>query len=217
MLDYIRSLDWTPRSVRRDARFIAEAEHRLTSGLRRSPTNEEIADEVDLSSARIQEVREHVAVGLVRSLNRPVSGAESDDRAASLGDLLVDQTVATVDELLGEKELRGYLRDALRLLPDNQRTVIVAYYLEGLPMNDIADLLGVTQSRISQIRSDAVERLRAGLDAQYTDDDPGREPDHETQAPRGRAETRRAEYAENIAASSPWRERLDVDPLVRIA
>jgi RNA polymerase sigma factor for flagellar operon FliA len=98
--------------------------------------------------------------------------------------------------------VRGYVRDALDKLPDRHRMVAIGYYLEGRSFEDLAELLGITPSRVSQLRAEAVIMMRDGIDTQYDSsaDVPAR--------PVGRVARRQARYAAAIARNSSWRERL---------
>ena len=109
-------------------------------------------------------------------------------------------TAPEPDEELETRELLGYLRDAVSLLPERHRIVVVGYFLEGRTSLELANLLGVTESRVSQIRSESLEMLRAGIEAQYSNTD---EP-----AAEGRAARRRADFANAIGEASVWRDRL---------
>ena len=115
--------------------------------------------------------------------------------------MLADRTAAEPSEALEARELLGYLRDAVALLPERHRIVIVGYFLEGRTSVELAELLDVTESRISQIRSEALAMLRDGIEAQY--------------APRRRATPAAAaapaagrEFASAIGDASAWRDRL---------
>ena len=123
-----------------------------------------------------------------------------DDEDLSLLDVLADRTAVEPSEELETRELLGYLRDAVGLLPERHRLVIVGYFLEGRSSLDLAQLLDVTESRISQLRSEALQMLRDGIEAQYAS---AAEP-----APHGRAARRRADYAAAIGDASEWRDRL---------
>ena len=114
--------------------------------------------------------------------------------------MLADGTAVEPSEELETRELLGYLRDAVGLLPERHRIVVVGYFLEGKTSLELAQLLDVTESRISQLRSEALEMLKGGIEAQYTNTV---EP-----SPRGRAARRRADYATAIGGASEWRNRI---------
>src|SRR5947207_2671938 len=123
-----------------------------------------------------------------------------DDDGLTLVDVLADRTAVEPSEELETRELLGYLRDAVGLLPERHRLVVVGYFLEGRTSLELAQLLGVTESRISQLRSEALEMLKDGIEAQYTN---VIEP-----APAGRPPRRRADYATAIGGASEWRNRI---------
>jgi RNA polymerase sigma factor for flagellar operon FliA len=138
---------------------------------------------------------------LVLALDHPVGDVA--DELVTLGDTLcLDEP--EISEALERVELHAYLRDAMHLLPERHRLVVVGYFLEGRSSLSLAQLLGVTESRISQVRSEALAMLRDGIGAQYdtTDDD----------GPGGRAGRRRAAFAAALGGSSSWRERLEPSP-----
>ena len=101
------------------------------------------------------------------------------------------------------RELHSYLRDAISLLPDRHRLVVVGSFLEGRTSQELADFLGVTVSRISQLRSEALLMLQEGIDAQYTGElsDPS--------GGSGRVARRKATFAEGIATASAFADRME--------
>ena len=137
----------------------------------------------------------------------------SDEPDMTLGDMLFDRTQPEPDEELEARELLAYLRDAVRLLPERHRLVIVGYFLDGRTSDDLADLLGVTESRVSQLRSEALVMLREGIEAQYgAAPEPG-----ETS---NRVARRKSAYAAAINATTRWQDRLTREertPLVALS
>ena len=123
-------------------------------------------------------------------------GGERDD--LSLGDVLHDRTALEPSEELEAREMRGYLRDAVELLPERHRLVIVGYFLESRTSEELARFLDVTESRISQLRSEALIMLREGIDCQYRDGE-------RSVDPRGRVARRKAGYATAIGEKSTGR------------
>lgn len=199
VLDAVRQADWAPRAVRTAARRIDLTGQELASSLGRAPTAAELAEALGMTERELGEVQERVYRAVVLALDHP-SGAPDDD--TSLGEVLADRTSPEPPEELEGKELLGYLRDAVELLPERHRFVVVGYFLEGRTSLDLATFLGVTESRISQLRSEALGMLREGIEAQYGA--AGR------QAPSGstRAHARQAAYADAIADARSWRDRL---------
>ncbi len=198
ILDSVRSADWAPRSVRTLGRRLEQVEQQLASADGQLPSNREVADTLGMTHDELHRLRDRVFRSVVLALEHIVNAPDDDD--LSLIDVLADRTAVEPSEELETRELLGYLHDAVGLLPDRHRTVIVGYFLEGSSSLDLAQQLEVTESRISQLRSEALLMLREGIEAQYT---PASEP-----ALQGRAARRRADYAAAVGEASPWRDRL---------
>ena len=197
ILDVVRRDDWLPRSVRVKARELAAVEQRLVEESTSTPTEAAVAEAADMTPAELSILRSKIRKGIVMALDRPVTNA---DGSSTLGDMIADDDAVDPLEGLEQTEMKAYIRSAIHLLPERHRLVVVAYFLEGRPMDEIATMLGVTQSRISQIKDDALRRIRGGLDAQYD----------ETPQPTTtrRRDRRRLEYAAAIAADSTPTGRL---------
>lgn len=200
ILDAVRAADWAPRSVRTLARRMEAAEQRLASQLGRVPSNAEMAEELGLTRAELDRLQDRMFRSVVLALEHEVN--DDSDEDLTLVDVLTDPSSVEPLEELEARELLGYLRDAVELLPERQRLVIVGYFLEGRTSQELARFLGVTESRISQLRSEALEMLREGIESQYVAA-PSAEP------PVGRVARRKAGYAQAISSASPWRQRLD--------
>jgi RNA polymerase sigma factor FliA len=201
ILDAVRAADWAPRSVRTLARRLEATEQRLASQLGRLPNPNEMAEELGISRAELDRLQDRMFRSVVLALEHEVT--DDSDEDLTLVDVLTDPGSVEPLEELETRELLGYLRDAVDLLPERQRLVIVGYFLEGRSSQDLARFLGVTESRISQLRSEALEMLREGIESQY-----GAQPPAERSAS-GRVARRKAGYAKAIATASPWRDRLD--------
>lgn len=193
VLDVIRSEDWLPRSVRAKARELAATETALMQSGETSPSARSVAEASDMSVDELSTLRGKIRKGVVMALDRPAASQGN----ATLGDLIADDSTGNPTEALENDELREYIRTALHLLPERQRVVVVGYFLEGRPMDELGALLGVTQSRISQIKDAAIRRMREGVDAQYGET-PG-------PAPTKRRERNRFEYASAIATDTKAR------------
>jgi RNA polymerase sigma factor for flagellar operon FliA len=199
ILDAVRAADWAPRSVRNVARAIEHAAGRLTTEHGRTPTHGELAEAVGVPGEELTRLQARVERATLLALDHPV--AEVDDEVVTLGETVEHESPDAAD-VLERRELHAYLRSAIRHLTERQRIVVVGYFLEGRSSADLAALLGVTESRISQIRSEALHLLRDVLDAQYRmgAPAPGRE---------GRGAGQRFALSSAIAAATTWRERLD--------
>ena len=206
ILDAVRAADWAPRSVRTLARKLEATEQRLASRLGRIPTTEEMAEALSMDTNELARLRDRMFRSVVLALEHEVSDDVDDD--LTLVDVLVDHAAIEPSEELETRELHAYLRDAIALLPERQRLVILGYFLEGRTSQDLARFLGVTESRISQIRSEAIQMLKEGIEAQYTS---GSAP---SPAPRGRSARRKAAYVDAIGQRSDWNDRMDQISLI---
>jgi RNA polymerase sigma factor for flagellar operon FliA len=160
MLDEMRRVDRVPRSVRRKTRRIGDVATSLATLLGREPNHEELAGGlgVDMETLwRWQAERESTQlISLERASSTTASGRGTDEWLAGCpGDEL--------DEMLTLDAEATRLREAILALPEQERTVLSLYYFEDLKLNDIARILGVSESRISQVRSKAIHRLRRAL------------------------------------------------------
>ena len=198
ILDSVRAADWAPRSVRTLGRKLEQVEQELANNGGELPSTNDVADALGLSRDELHRLRDRVFRSVVLALEHVVSAP--DDEGLTLVDVLADRTAVEPSEELETRELLGYLRDAVGLLPERHRIVVVGYFLEGKASLELAHLLDVTESRISQLRSEALEMLKDGIEAQYSNTI---EP-----APRGRAARRRADYASAIGEASEWRNRI---------
>lgn len=159
MLDSLRELDWAPRSLRRLRRDVDGAIAALRRRLDREPTEEEIAAELSLSPAgyaRVLEQLRSLDVASIRSLDAP-----SEDGSPRL-ELCIDPDDGAAFQL-ERKELRQHLARAIERLPERERQILALYYQEELTLAEIGAVIGVGESRVSQLRSLAISRLRAWL------------------------------------------------------
>ncbi len=199
MLDAVRAADWAPRSVRRLSRRFDAMEQQLASQLGRTPSTTETAEALGMNPKELSKLRSQLYRSVVLALEHEVDGENGEE--LNLLDVLPDRANLEPEEQLEGRELYSYLQDAIALLPERHRLVIVGYFLEERTSVDLARFLGVTESRVSQLRSDALEMLRTGISSQYEDTDD----DQET----GRRAQRRKAYASAIGGASDWRDRLD--------
>lgn len=156
VLDAMRAEDWVPRSVRAEARRIELVEYALTARLGRRPTAGEIGRELDLTAERVEQVRAAAVAGLIDRLD-----ADEDGRAP------IDERDPGPAAALERAELLAYLRDALDGLSERHRRVILGVFVDGRTTIDLAVELGVSRSRVSQLRSEAVADLRRRILARY--------------------------------------------------
>jgi len=169
ILDSLRTLDWSPRELRRKGRAVEEAIRATTHKLGRAPAENEIAREMDLGLVEYQQL-----LGELKGLE---IGSLHAERTEDSGDEELSYIPGSPDEdplfrcLQGEMKQR--LIDAIEELPEKERMVLTLYYYEELTMKEIGLTLGVVESRVSQIHSSAVLRLRASLASLRPGDSPG--------------------------------------------
>lgn len=198
ILDAVRAADWAPRSVRLLARRLEATEQQLASELGRVPTLAEMASELGVGMDELSKLQDRLFRSVVLALDHETS--DDGDEELTLVDVLSDRNAVEPSEELETRELHNYLRDAVELLPERQRLVIMGYFLEGKTSQDLARFLGVTESRISQLRSEALRSLKLGIEAQYDGDD--------SAEATGRVAKRRAAYADSVGEASDWKDRL---------
>jgi RNA polymerase sigma factor for flagellar operon FliA len=194
LLDELRGLDWASRSVRSRARKLETAQQQLTATLGRTPTPAELAEAMGVAIDEIKAVDEDVQRAVVLSLQGFAAGTAED---------LVPERAAGPEDMLVHREKIGYLHTAITVLPERLRRVVEAYFFQELPMADIASELGVTESRVSQLRAEALILLRDGLNA-HLDPDLVVDPDR----PGGCVARRREAYYAQISANGDLRSRL---------
>ena len=158
ILDELRRLDNVPRSIRRRARDIAGARDALSGELGRMPSDTQIAERLGIDKLTLWRWEADLETGM----RVPLERTTSDDSETAYTDWespLQDET-PTIEDLLTAEAEQGQLRQALGKLKEQERTVLALYYFEELKMHQIASVLGLTESRVSQVRSRAISRLR---------------------------------------------------------
>jgi RNA polymerase sigma factor for flagellar operon FliA len=198
IIDAVRAADWAPRSVRMLARRLDQAEQRLAVQLGRVPSLGETAEALGMDSDELHNLRDRIFRSVVLAFEYIVS--DNDDENLTLVDILADAGPEPAAQL-EERELKAYLREAVAMLPERHRLIVIGYFIEERSSDELARFLGVTESRVSQMRTEALAMLRRGIEAQYQ---PVEQPDE----PQGLVERRRAAYAQRITGASHWPERL---------
>ena len=165
IIDELRALDWVPRSVRARARDIENAIASLEGRLNRTPEDPEIAAELGISLKDLQDSYSKISYTSVASFDEIwAPNSERSDRS-SLASVVKDESAPDPVASFESEEIKEILADAIEKLSDRERTVVALYYYEGLPLKEIGQVLGVTESRASQLHTKAVLRLRARLHA----------------------------------------------------
>jgi RNA polymerase sigma factor for flagellar operon FliA len=192
LLDELRSMDWATRSVRSRARRADVARQELTAKLGRTPTPTELAELLGVAVGELSNVDDDVQRAAVLSLQGFAAGTAED---------MIAETDLNPEEMLLHRERIGYLHDAVAVLPERLRFVVEASFLQERPLAEVAAELGVTESRVSQLRTEALALLKDGLATHMEQKETGSAKD-------GCVARRRAVYAAQIAARSTISTRL---------
>ncbi len=159
ILDSLRSLDWSPRELRRQSRQLAEVKRQLEGRLGRPPQEGEVALAMNLSLRELQELAGQLRGLEIASLNADL-GHDSGEEEMTL--LPGDERENPLTQYL-DGEARERLAEAIAELPERERTVVTLYYYEELTMREIGSVLGIVESRVSQLNHAAMKRLRRSL------------------------------------------------------
>ena len=163
IIDELRSMDWVPRSVRARARDIERAIGDLESRLTRAPTDEEIAAKLGITEEEFQDSLLEISRSSIAALDELWASPGSSDDAVALIDTIEDPSAAEPQSAMAHTELREALGEAISRLPEREKLVVTLYYYEELTLREIGEVLGVTESRVSQLHTKAILRLKARL------------------------------------------------------
>jgi RNA polymerase sigma factor for flagellar operon FliA len=163
IIDELRSLDWVPRSVRSRAREIEAAQNKLEHELQRAPTEEELAEKLGIDQEELQTSLLEIANSSVYALDELWTVSDSSGDQVSLLDTISDPRADDPQETLDSSEVKDRLTDAIGSLPEREQLVVALYYYENLTLREIGEVLGVTESRVSQLHTKAVMRLKSRL------------------------------------------------------
>jgi RNA polymerase sigma factor for flagellar operon FliA len=163
IIDELRSLDWVPRSVRSRAREIETAQAKLEHQLQRAPTEAELAAKLNMTEEELQSALLEIANSSVYALDELWTVSDSSGDQVSLLDTIADDSAADPQEALASTEVKDLLTEAISGLPEREQLVVALYYYENLTLREIGEVLGVTESRVSQLHTKAVMRLKSSL------------------------------------------------------
>ena len=166
IIDELRSQDWVPRSVRARAREIERANQKLEHKLQRAPTDEEMARELGMEVGDFQDALLQISNSSIAALDELWSVGDASGDQVSLLDTLQDENAPDPAAALDQSDLRDRVADSISRLPEREKLVIALYYYENLTLREIGEVLGVTESRVSQLHTKAVLRLRGRLTAE---------------------------------------------------
>lgn len=164
ILDELRSIDWVPRSVRAKARAVENAYAKLESQLHRTPSDAELAEELDVSEEQLQATLSQISFVGLAALDETLAAGSGERESFTLGDTIADQRDGPVDAYEVE-EMRTLLAESINRMPEREKVVLTLYYYEGLTLAEIGQVLSVTESRVCQIHTKAVLQLRSRIAA----------------------------------------------------
>lgn len=163
ILDELRAQDWFPRSLRRKARQVETTFSALEARLGRAVSDEEVANELGMSMEEFDRVLGQISVATLVSLE---SELHPDDAGGGhrVIDTLVDESAVHPDDVIAQRELRDVIVNALDELTEKERLVLTLYYYEELTLREIGEILEVTESRVCQIHTKAIFRLKGKVE-----------------------------------------------------
>jgi RNA polymerase sigma factor for flagellar operon FliA len=163
IIDELRAMDWVPRSVRARARDIERAIAELEAKLGRAPSDEEISAKLGLTQDELDSSLTEISRSSIAALDElwTVQGGTGDQVA--LIDTIEDTHGQAPTTALDRSEMKEMIADSISRLPEREKLVITLYYYEELTLREIGEVLGVTESRVSQLHTKAILRLKARL------------------------------------------------------
>jgi RNA polymerase sigma factor for flagellar operon FliA len=170
IIDELRAIDWVPRSVRFKAREIEKALSKLEASLRRTPTDEEIASEMGIGIDDLRTIYSQVSFVSLVALDELMSVSGEKGDSLSLIDTLEDTSSDDPVALFESEEMKHILAAAINRLSEREKIVVTLYYYEGMTLNEIGQVLGVTESRVCQMHTKAVMQLRTRIAEQSRTD-----------------------------------------------
>ena len=163
ILDHLRSLDWAPRSLRRRARELESAQGQLERERGRTVTATEVAEYLEMGLDELQTLTFEINSLQIASLHVAVESEDDRQSPRELLDRLADTSEASPFAHCAREEMRTLLAGAIERLPEKERLVVSLYYVEELTMKEIGSILGVNESRVSQLHTKAISRLRTSF------------------------------------------------------
>lgn len=162
IFDELRSIDWVPRSVRQKSREIEDTIHRLESSLGRAASDQELANEMRMTIKDFQKTMMKISGTSILSLNDVWYTGDDNDKV-SIVDSIESPSSLNPDIIVEKGEIKRVIIQAITELPEKEKKVLVLYYYEDLTLKEIGKILEVTESRISQLHTKAIMRLRSKL------------------------------------------------------
>jgi len=163
ILDELRALDWVPRSVRQKSRDLQRVYAKLENQLGRIPYDDEVCEELEISIKDYEKMLSDVAPTTIISLEEALPDRGSDSKDIRLIDTIEDPGSENPLKQLGFAEVKQILKETIENLPEKEKLVVALYHFEELTLKEIGVVLEISESRVSQIHSKAILKLRAKL------------------------------------------------------
>jgi len=163
ILDELRALDWVPRSIRQKSRNLQRVYAKLENELGRMPYDDEVAAELGISIKEFEDLLADVTPTTLISLEEALSDKDGDNKQIKVLDVIEDPGGSNPLKELGFEETKRILKETIMALPEKEKLVIALYHYEELTLKEIGEVLGITESRVSQIHSKAIIKLRSRL------------------------------------------------------
>lgn len=160
IIDELRRLDWIPRSVHQKATEISKVTEDLARNLGREPSDAEISDHLGITEEEFSTLLARIRPAILISLDADFT---SDEESMPIAERIADREAKNSFEIADRKEFYGFLEEAVSELPAQEKQVLVLYYFEELMLKEIGHIMGVSESRVSQIHTKAILRLRSRL------------------------------------------------------
>lgn len=161
--DGLRSMDWVPHSLRQKAKLLEETFYHLEARLGRPATEEEVGETLDMTPEAVRRTLNDLGHAVILSLEEFLVGNSDEGEHMQLKDRIADESVPDPLAMVRWEERRETLGRAIDILPEKEKLVVTLYYYEGLTLKEISEVLQLSPSRISQLHSKAILRMRGKL------------------------------------------------------
>lgn len=163
MIDGLRAMDWVPVSLRQKGKELEKTYAVLEARLNRAVTDQELADEMGISLENLTVLFRELAATTIISLDDFISGDDANYKNKRFIDMLEDEAAADALDMVELAEVKTLLKNSIQRLPEKEKKVVYFYYYEGLTLKEIGAVLSLSESRISQLHTKAILRLRGSL------------------------------------------------------
>jgi RNA polymerase sigma factor FliA len=163
ILDELRALDWVPRSVRQKSRELQKVFAKLENELGRAPYDDEVCEDMNITMKEFEEMLTEVTPTTIISLEEAMPDRGSESKELRIIDTIEDPGSDNPLKEMGFAEVKDILKDAITNLPEKEKLVVALYHYEELTLKEIGVVLDITESRVSQIHSKAILKLRSKL------------------------------------------------------